>query len=196
MLHTYQKPLHGERIGVVFGSFAPLHQGHMDLIMRAKKENDGGCIVIVCGYDGDKGEPLMSHNKRYRYVRELFADDDLVAVYAINDTESMRPNYPNGWDSWMKEFEEIWEKAVAPKCRVFEKVYYPDRVWYVGDKNYYDDLINKQHEAAAHPRLCKPDNQCDPGCGNTAEGGCGKRRRTCQGKSPHLPQTRQQGRVL
>lgn len=147
MLHTYQKPLTGKRVGVVFGSFAPLHQGHLDLIMRAKKENDGGCIVIVCGYDGDKGEPLMPHNKRYRYVREFFADDDLVAVYAINDTESMRPNYPNGWDSWMKEFDDIWEKAV----RGYEEDWVwvdPERVWYVGDENYYNDLVNKQHETA------------------------------------------------
>lgn len=151
MIHTYQKPLSGKRVGIVFGSFAPLHQGHLDLIMRAKKENDGGCIVIVCGYDGDKGEPLMSHNKRYRYVREFFADDDLVAVYAINDTESMRPNYPDGWDSWMEEFDDIWEKATRgtphPTYRDIT-VERPKRVWYVGDKNYYDDLINKQRETA------------------------------------------------
>ena len=50
-LHAYQKPLHGQTVGVVFGSFAPLHQGHLDLIMRAKKENEAGCIVIVCGYN-------------------------------------------------------------------------------------------------------------------------------------------------
>lgn len=145
MLHTYQKPLSGKKVGVVFGSFAPLHQGHLDLIMRAKKENDGGCIVIVCGYDGDKGEPLMPHSKRYRYVREFFADDDLVAVYAINDTESMRPNYPNGWDSWMKEFNDIWKKAVSLSGPYSLD---PQRVWYVGDENYYNDLINKQRETA------------------------------------------------
>ena len=28
MLHGYQKPLSGKRVGVVFGSFASLHQGH------------------------------------------------------------------------------------------------------------------------------------------------------------------------
>ena len=99
MLHAYQKPLKGKSVGVVFGSFAPLHQGHLDLIMRAKKENDGGVLVIVCGYNGDKGEPLMPHNKRYRYVREFFADDDLVAVYAINDDEINANRYPNGWQS-------------------------------------------------------------------------------------------------
>lgn len=142
MLHAYQKPLKGGSIGVVFGSFAPLHQGHLDLIMRAKKENDGGCIVIVCGYDGDKGEPLMPHSKRYRYVREFFADDDLVAVYAINDTELQLKRYPNGWIGWMEEFNKIWSKAVD------RQIVYPHRQWYVGDKTYYDDLWDMWQEHA------------------------------------------------
>ena len=148
MLHAYQKPLSGKRVGIVFGSFAPLHQGHLDLIMRAKKENDGGCIVIVCGYNGDKGEPLMPHSKRYRYVREFFADDDLVAVYAINDDEINANRYPNGWNEWLTEFNNIWEKAVEPVVHVEVFPHYvdwPHRVWYVGDKNYYDDLIER-HE--------------------------------------------------
>lgn len=156
MLHTYQKPLSGKKVGVVFGSFAPLHQGHLDLIMRAKKENDGGCIVIVCGYDGDKGEPLMPHSKRYRYVREFFADDDLVAVYAINDTESMRPNYPNGWDSWMEEFNDIWMKATKGVV-IGDYDYWeenkPDKVWYVGDPNYYTDLTNRGETAVLVDRI-------------------------------------------
>ena len=50
--YAYQKKLNGN-VGIVFGSFAPLHQGHLDLIMRAKKENPGGVIVVSCGYDGD-----------------------------------------------------------------------------------------------------------------------------------------------
>lgn len=142
MLHAYQKPLNGRSVGIVFGSFAPLHQGHLDLIMQAKKENDGGCIVIVCGYDRDKGEPLMPHNKRYRYVREFFADDDLVAVYAINDTELQLDRYPNGWIGWMKEFDRIWCKAIA------YGISEPHRKWYVGDEVYYNDLINMWHEDA------------------------------------------------
>ena len=118
--------------------------------MQAKKENDAGCIVIVCGYDGDKGEPLMPHNKRYRYVREFFADDDLVAVYAINDTELKLDRYPNGWEGWMKEFKAIWDKAVKKEFNpVFECLENnTERVWYVGDRNYYDDLVGMWEEKA------------------------------------------------
>jgi NadR type nicotinamide-nucleotide adenylyltransferase len=138
-MFTYQKELNGKDVGVVFGSFAPLHQGHLELIMRAKKENDGGCIVIVCGYDGDKGEPLMPHKKRYRYVREFFADDELVAVYAINDTELGIARYPNGWDKWLAEFNRIWNFAVENKSA--------KRNWYVGEQDYYDGLTQRGENA-------------------------------------------------
>lgn len=157
MLHSWQKPLSGEKVGVVFGSFAPLHQGHLDIIYRAKKENDGGCIVIVCGFDGDKGEPMMPHSKRYRYVREYFADDDLVAVYAINDTEIGAPMYPNGWPKWLKEFNFIYQKAVEPilvaSSPSGEEYIYPQRVWYVGDSNYADDLARQGEEAVLVDRV-------------------------------------------
>ena len=111
MIHTYQNPLSGEKVGIVFGTFAPLHQGHLDLIMRAKKECDGGCIVIVDGRDGDRGGKEMPLKLRYRYVREFFADDDLVAVYPVNETELGIKPYPNGWDKFITEVEKIFNSA-------------------------------------------------------------------------------------
>lgn len=158
MIHSYQKPLSGKSVGVVFGSFAPLHQGHLDLIMRAKKENDGGCIVISCGYDGDKGEPLMPHRKRYRYVREFFADDDLVAVYSINDSELGIAEYPDGWNEWLKEFNRIYRKAVEATGFLMTNhkdmtMEYPHRKWYVGDENYYNDLITRHEDAVLVDRV-------------------------------------------
>lgn len=161
MIFSYQKPLSGKKVGVVFGSFAPLHQGHLDLIYRAKKENDGGAIVIVCGYDGDKGEPTMPHSKRYRYVREFFADDDLVAVYAINDTEIGAGMYPTGWEVWLDEFYEIFEKAVAPTVvgttvidgLIYEEQSWPQRTWYVGDHEYFLDLTERNEKAILVDRV-------------------------------------------
>ena len=160
MIFSYQKPLSGKRVGVVFGSFAPLHQGHLDLIYRAKKENDGGAIVIVCGYDGDKGEPMMPHSRRYRYVREFFADDDLVAVYGINDTEIGAPMYPNGWPKWLDEFNRIWTKATKPTWEEIKNEKFsgaqcvePERVWYVGDHEYFLDLTQRNEKAILVDRV-------------------------------------------
>lgn len=157
MLHGYQKPLSGNKVGVVFGSFAPLHQGHLDCIMRAKKENDGGCIVVVCGFDGDKGGEMMPLKRRYRYVREFFADDDLVAVYAIDDGEIGAKPYPDGWEQWLNEFNRIWKKAVVETCNDDYSRYlgknYPKRHWYAGDPNYVSDLIERGEEATLLDRV-------------------------------------------
>ena len=71
MLNTYQKPLAGKRVGLVFGAFAPLHSGHLDLIYRAKKECDGGAVVISCGYDGDKGDYDTFLGPAGSYIRRI-----------------------------------------------------------------------------------------------------------------------------
>lgn len=140
MLHVYQKPLEGD-FGIVFGSFAPLHRGHLDVIMRAKKENPGGVLVIVCGEDNDKGCPLMPVEKRYRCVREFFQDDDKVAVYAINDTELGMSGYSDaGWDIWLRKLYGILPTAVK-RCEENGETWFPKRHWYVGEELYYNDLI-------------------------------------------------------
>ena len=134
MVLTYQKPLKGDKIGIVFGTFAPMHQGHLDLIMRAKKECDG-CVVIVDGRDDDRGGKLMPLSKRYRYIREFFANDDLVAVYAINETELNIPPYPNGWDGFMKEATRIFSLAASGSP-----------VFYVSEPEYAEHLKTEGYE--------------------------------------------------
>ena len=37
MLHAYQKELKGNKVSIVFGSFAPLHQGHPALLFYCGK---------------------------------------------------------------------------------------------------------------------------------------------------------------
>ena len=131
MIHTYQKKLIGKEIGIVFGTFAPMHQGHLDLIMRAKKECDGGCIVIVDGRDDDRGGKEMPLRLRYRYVREFFADDDLVSVYAIDETELGIEAYPNGWSKFIAEVERIYSFAAEG-----------NKVFYVSESEYENYLRN------------------------------------------------------
>lgn len=152
MIQMYQKPLKGKQVGVVLGAFAPLHQGHLDLIMQAKKENDGGCLVIVCGGEGDKGEPVdLPFKRRYRYVREFFAKDDLVAVFGINDTEMGVPDYPNGWDRWLEVFNQIAEANVFTSNG--EK---PELIFYVGEPSYREALEERGYNAILVDRQINP----------------------------------------
>lgn len=139
MNYTYQKPLSGSKIGVVLGAFCPLHQGHLDLIMRAKKENDGGCLVIVCGYKGDKGNTLMPFEDRYKYVREFFSKDDLVSVYAINEDELGIAGKDNEWSIWLEEFYKVYNMSTIEKETI--------RTWYVGEPEYKIELEKRNENA-------------------------------------------------
>lgn len=120
----------GNRVGIVFGCYAPMHQGHLDVIFKAKKECDAGVIIIVCGSDDDRG---VSYNmpliKRYNYIREFFKDDELVNVYMIDETNKGIEPYPNGWDKWLGYFEEIYQNYNIE-----------ERIWYVGEEDYVFQL--------------------------------------------------------
>lgn len=145
MIHTYQKKLKGKNVGIVFGTFAPLHQGHLDLIMRAKKECDGGCMVIVDGRVGDRGGEQMPLKLRYRYVREFFADDDLVAVYPIDETELGIYAYPAGWDKFLEEVDRIFSFAAEG-----------NKVFYVSEDAYCNHLRAIDRECVKTDRTLHP----------------------------------------
>lgn len=145
MINAYQTLLKGEKVGIVFGTFAPLHQGHLDVIMRAKKENDGGCMVIVDGRENDRGGDRMPIEKRYQYVREYFADDDFVSVFMVNETELGIEAYPNGWDKFLSAVKEIFE---------YNAIGQP--VFYVGEGSYYE------HLAALGYSVVKIDREANP----------------------------------
>lgn len=95
---------------IVFGGYAPLHRGHLDVIMRAKKENDS-VLLIVCGYNGEpRGKEIKrSLNERVGMIRDFFKDDEQIEVAKINDTElgldeSMSPK---NWKVWTTETERL-----------------------------------------------------------------------------------------
>lgn len=93
-------------VGVYFGSFVPMHLGHLSVINRALRENDS-IIVIVSGADKEydrgfnNGFPLL---KRYEYISEYFKENDRVIVSYLN--EDNIPAMPNGWDDWVNLLQE------------------------------------------------------------------------------------------
>lgn len=132
-----------KKIGMCFGGYCPLHQGHLDLIMRAKKENDI-CFVIVCGYDGEeRGESVgLPLRRRISLVRQMFRKDEQVRVISINDTEL-------GIDESMSESNwDVWLEAVRRK--VLELIRTVDAkdifTWYVAEPSYRDALEKRKHK--------------------------------------------------
>lgn len=121
----YKKQLSGASVGIVMGSFAPMHRGHIDRILRAKKQNLGGTLVIVTGSSQDAGELAgMKHTKRYRYVSEHFKNDPLVIVASLDETGLSVQDR-------LTQVKELWNTHVAAGA---------ERVWYAGASNHAGSL--------------------------------------------------------
>lgn len=128
-----RKTLTGD-VAVVFGTFAPMHIGHVDLIQQAARKHDG-VLVLVSGREtapdrgADIGLPLT---KRARYAREVFKDDELVVVEKLDETGI--PTCPDGWQPWSVLLQDL----VRANTKALTKV-----TFYVGEAEYVDKL--KEH---------------------------------------------------
>ena len=144
-----------KKIGICFGGYCPLHQGHMDVIMRAKKENDI-CYVIVCGYDNEpRGwEINLNLDERFELIKDFFKDDEQIRVHKINDTElgldeSMSDN---NWHIWQYKVKSIIDQEFP----YIKKTYIPWNgtlkmissdypiTWYVAEP-FYKKCIKKNN---------------------------------------------------
>ena len=129
-----------KKTAVVFGTFAPLHQGHIDLIQRAKRQCDQ-VWAVVSGYEGDRGEQVgLTLQKRFRYIREAFRDDELTSVCKLDETNL--PRYPMGWDQWLdKMLEEIAYDQNQQEL-----------IFFVGEKDYQKELKQRGFKTVLQER--------------------------------------------
>ena len=124
------------KVGITFGGYCPMHQGHLDLIMKAKKENDV-CYVVVCGYDNEPraDEIGLTLKRRFSLVKQMFKNDEQIRVLMVNDTEI-------GIDESMSESNwDIWLKCVAKQIvqngtSAYDNIF----TWYVGEDSYIQAL--------------------------------------------------------
>ncbi|MGU7877792.1 adenylyltransferase/cytidyltransferase family protein [Streptococcus suis] len=128
-----------QTVAVVFGTFAPMHKGHLDLIERAKLACGQVC-VMVSGYDKDRGDRIgLDLNKRFQFAQEQFKEDDLVRVCVLDETDL--PAYPDGWDPWLEcllTLLDLSEHQVP--------------VFYVSEEEYAQELHRRGYQAHFSPR--------------------------------------------
>lgn len=127
-----------QKKALVFGTFAPLHKGHIDLIQTAKRVCSSATVVVSGRYD-DRGAWVgLDLQKRFRYVREAFAKDELVEVHKLD--ESDLPTYPDGWTPWLARLESL----------VGDLNQY---VFFVSEKEYANYLNNLGYETHLSTRV-------------------------------------------
>ena len=128
------------KVGITFGGYCPMHQGHLDLIMKAKKENDI-CYVVVCGYDNEPraDEIGLTLKRRFSLVKQMFKNDEQIRVIMVNDTEL-------GIDESMSDSNwNIWLNYVTKKL-ITEGQIGNKFTWYVGEESYETSLIERAGE--------------------------------------------------
>ena len=124
-----------------------MHRGHLDAIMRAKKENDK-CFVIVCGYDNEEraGNINMTLKERTAIVRKIFANDEIINVLSINDTQL-------GIDESMCDKNwVIWQKEVMRQLKITPSHDGVSITWYVAEP-YYKEMLEKHNLLNARTTL-------------------------------------------
>ena len=127
-------------IGIVFGTFAPMHLGHMDVVNIAKEEMDR-VIVICCGHEGDRGYPLLPLEKRYELAALAFEDDEKVLVTSLVDTD---PKIKEHWDE-----QQIWNYWVERMLlHLFKKelISAKDRLMFYTSEGDYTELLENTPE--------------------------------------------------
>ena len=112
-------------IGIVFDSFIPLHQGHINLINRAIKENSK-TIIAVCGYENDTGKDFIPFETRVELMKQKYIDDRNVIVVAIDHSKLKT-------DSLNEEFGILWINELFFKANMNPT---EDYCWYVNNKEY------------------------------------------------------------
>lgn len=151
-----------KKVGLVIGTFAPLHIGHISNITRSIIENDY-TIIVVSGYEGDRGDledseifKKMDVKNRYKNVKEYFKEEDTVSVQLLDETHIAR--YPNGWQAWIDEvsirIDNVVNENENLQNQIIHIVNYMGETEYILQYKYYrptweNVLVDRVHPVSA-----------------------------------------------
>ena len=125
-----------EKIGVVFGCFIPLHDGHKHLINEALRENDK-VIIAVCGYDDDRGKDFIPFSDRYELMLKRYGNYSGVYVVKVDD-HAIGLTGLFDHSSWEKWGDEVFIRYFTDYNMSVD--FSTECTWYTGELDYVEKL--------------------------------------------------------
>lgn len=127
-----------DSVGIVSGTFAPLHVGHMRVIAQSQADNFI-TIVIVGGYDHDRGALRgMPLKERYERLRCQFEDARTVYVAMVDELRKKDFEEEQGLQEFHDSVDEILARYIEnPRCEYKVRNY-------VGQSDYADILSSSE----------------------------------------------------
>lgn len=119
------------KIGITFGCFIPMHEGHKSMIQRSRAENNM-TIVAVCGKDLDRGKDFIPFKHRITLVKWKYGYgnyDDVRVVVVDDDKIGMDGTFT--LDNWI-----IWAKELFNNAGLDPNNEKNECTWYTGDSSY------------------------------------------------------------
>lgn len=98
-------------IGIVVGKFAPLTQGHINLITQASLQAKK--VIVVLSHDNrwlaqqcPRDQKALTFTNRLRWLQQHYADSAHIDIkYIIEDDI---PEFPNGWSAYCNLLRKIY----------------------------------------------------------------------------------------
>lgn len=139
------------RIGIVFGCFIPLHEGHMTLI-RSAIDNSDHVIIAICGKDSDRGKDFIPFRDRIRLMKEKYEGSGTVKVVAVDD-EKIGMDGSFSLHNW-----EVWGAELFSQAGVDPYDNGNTYTWYMGEPDYKKKLgdIYRNHQMVLADRRMIP----------------------------------------
>lgn len=104
-----------EKVGIIFGKFIPVHNGHINFIKLASEMVDKLYVTLCVEKKRDDElvfnstlPKIISETDRYNFLKKETENIQNIDILVLR--EEGIESYPNGWKSWTNRVIELLEK--------------------------------------------------------------------------------------